>query len=72
MTSNLKQKKEGDLIRSYETPPPLISTTNLNINGQHKNDTNNFDYTTITHRLRTVSLSNNSHETGVVKPGYGY
>ena len=29
----------------------------------------NFDCTTIADRLRTVSWSNNSHPTGVVKPG---
>ena len=28
----------------------------------------NFDFTTIADRLRTVSWSNNSHPTGVVKP----
>ena len=32
------------------------------------NATANFDYTTITDRLRTVSWSNKSHPTGVVKP----
>ena len=38
---------------------------------QHKNATKNFDYTTILDRLRTVSWSNNSYPTGVVKPVYG-
>ena len=33
-----------------------------------KNATKNFDYTTIADRLRTVSRSNSSHPTGVVKP----
>ena len=37
---------------------------------QHKNTTKNFEYTTIADRLRTVSRSNNSHATGVVKPLY--
>ena len=37
---------------------------------QHKNATKNFDYTTIADRLRTVSWSNSSHPTGVVKPVY--
>ena len=32
----------------------------------------NFDYTTIVNRLRTVSWSNYSHPTGVIKPVYGY
>ena len=31
----------------------------------------NFDYTTIADRLRTVGWSNDSHPTGVVKPVYG-
>ena len=30
--------------------------------------TKNFDYTTIVDQLRTVSWSNSSHPTGVVKP----
>ena len=37
---------------------------------QHKNATKNFDYTTIAGRLKTVSWSNSSHPTGVVKPVY--
>ena len=37
---------------------------------QHKNATKNFDYTTIADRLRTVSWSNSSHPTGMVKPVY--
>ena len=36
----------------------------------HKNAIKNFDYTTIADRLRTVSWSNSSHPTGVVKPVY--
>ena len=35
-----------------------------------KTATQNFVYTTIKDRLRTVSWSNNSHPTGVVKPVY--
>ena len=31
----------------------------------------NFDYTKMADGLRTVSWSNNSHPTGVVKPVYG-
>ena len=38
---------------------------------QHKNATKNFDYTTISDRLRMVSWSNDSYQTGVVKPVYG-
>ena len=36
----------------------------------YNNAIKNLDYITITDRLRTVSLSNNSHPTGVVKPVY--
>ena len=35
---------------------------------QHKNATKTFDYKTIADRLRTVSWSNNSQQTGVEKP----
>ena len=35
-----------------------------------KNATKNFDYTMITEPLRTVSWSNSSHPTGVIKPVY--
>ena len=35
-----------------------------------KNATKNFDYTTIADRLRTVSLSNSSYPSGVVKLVY--
>ena len=48
---------------------PLHPQNNLKSNMQHKNATKNFDYTTIVDRLRTVSWSNSSHPTGVVKPG---
>ena len=44
-----------------------IPTENSKTNGQHKNATKNFDYTTIVDQI-----SNNSHPTGVVKPVYGY
>ena len=35
-----------------------------------KNATKNLDYTTIADLLKTVSWSNSSHSTGVVKPVY--
>ena len=35
-----------------------------------KNATKNFHYTSISDWLRTVSSSNSSHQTGVVKPVY--
>ena len=36
-----------------------------------QNVTENFDYTTIADRLRTVGWGNDSHPTGMVKPVYG-
>ena len=51
---------------------PHIPTENSKKNGQHKNATKHFDCTAIADRLRTVSWSNNSHPTGVVKPVYGH
>ena len=64
-----EKKKEIWLRPMTKTPTP---TENSKTNGQHKNATKNFDFITITDRLGTVSLSNNSHQTGVVKPVYGY
>ena len=37
---------------------------------QHNKRHQNFDYTTIADRLRTVSWGKSSHSTGVVKPIY--
>ena len=69
LSFNSKEKEE-DLTQYYDKNP--IPTENLKTNGQHKNATKNFDYTTITDRLRTVSCSNNNHPTGVVKWVYRY
>ena len=57
------------MTKTYDkTPtPPTLRKVTL----QNKNATKNFDYTTIADRLRPVSLSNDSHPTGVVKPDYG-
>ena len=49
-----------------------MPSENSKTNGQHKNATKNFDYTTIADRLMAVSWSDNSNPTGVVKPVYGY
>ena len=43
----------------------------LKVKRQHKDVTENFDYTTIADRLLTVSWSNYCHPNGVVKPVYG-
>ena len=65
------EKKKKEIWLSHMTKPP-IPTENSKTKGQLTNATKNFDYTTIADRLRTVSWSNNSHPTGVVKPVYGY
>ena len=64
------KEKEGDLTKSYDKNPH----TNRKFENQWtiQNATENFDYTTIADQIRTVSLINNSHPTGVVKPVYGY
>ena len=64
-----EKKKEIWLSPMTKTPIP---TENSKTNGQHKNVTKIFDYTTIADRLRTVSWSNNSYPTGEDKPVYGY
>ena len=63
--------RKKEIWLSPKTKPP-IPTENSKTNGQHKNATENIDCTMIADRLRTVSLSNNSHPTGAVKPVYGY
>ena len=64
------RKTERDLTQSYNERPYINS--NSTTNWQNKNTKKNFDYTTIADRLRTVSWSNTSHQTGLVKPVYGY
>ena len=58
-----------DLTQSYDKNP----YTNRIFENQWtaQNATKNLDYITISDRLRTVSWSNNSRPTGVVKPAYG-
>ena len=69
---NLKSKREKgrDLTQSYDKSP-YTDRKNPKSNVTQKNATKNFDYTTITDRLGTVSWSTSSHSTGVVKPVYG-
>ena len=65
-----KREKEIDLTQSYDKSP-YTDRKIPKATWQHKNATKNFDYTTIADRLRTVSLGNDSHPSGVVKPVYG-
>ena len=62
-----QEKKEESQSRDKN---PYTHRTIQKATWQHKNATKNFDYTTIADRLRTVSWSNSSHPTGVVKPVY--
>ena len=63
-------KENGrDLTQSCDKNP-YTNITIKNATWQHKNATKNFDYTTIADRLMTVSWSNSSHPTRVVKPVY--
>ena len=62
-------EKGRDLTQSCDKNP-YTQRTMQKATWQHKNATKNFDYTTIADRLRTVSWSNSSHPTGVVKPVY--
>ena len=63
------REKGRDLTQSCDKNP-YTHRTIQKATWQHKNATKNFDYTTIADRLRTVSWSNSSHPTGVVKPVY--
>ena len=66
---NIKREKGRNLTQSYDKSPYTHRKVQK-ATWQYKNATKNFDYTTIADRLTTVSLSNNSHPTGVVKPVY--
>ena len=61
--------KGRDLTQSCDKNP-YTNRTIQKATWQHKNTTKNVDYTTIADRLRTVSWSNSSQTTGVVKPVY--
>ena len=52
------------------TKAPTLSEKSKRQRDNIKNATINFDYTTIVDRLKTISWSNSSHPTGVVKPVY--
>ena len=63
-------REKGRDLTQYCDKNPYTHRTIQKATRQHKNVTKNFDYTTIADRLRTVSWSNSSHPTGVVKPVY--
>ena len=68
--SQILREKGRDLTQCYDKSP-FTHRKIQKATWQHPNDTKHFDYTTIEDRLRTVSWSNDSHPTGVVKPVYG-
>ena len=69
-TTRVPREKGRDQSRSYDKSPYTHKKIQK-ATWQHKNVTKNFDYTTITDRLRTVSKGSDSHPTGVVKFVYG-
>ena len=52
------------------TNAPTLTEKSKKQRDNIKNATKNFDFTTIADRLRTVSWSNSSYPTDVVKPVY--
>ena len=60
-------RKGRDLSQSYDQNSYIQSTIQT-ATCQYKNVTKNCDYTTIADRLTTVSWSNDSYPTGVIKP----
>ena len=65
----LFREKGRNLTTSYDESP-FIHRKIQTETRQHKKRNQNFDNTTIADRLRTVSWSNSTHSTGVVKPVY--
>ena len=66
---NKIREKGRDLTQSCDKIP-YTHRTIQKATWQHNNATKNYDYATIADRLRTVSWSNSSHPTRVVKPVY--
>ena len=65
---NKAREKGRDLTQSYGKSP-YTKRKIRKATWQQKTATKNYDYTTIADRLKTVSWSNDSYHTGVVKPG---
>ena len=68
MSDSEKREKGRELTQSYKRP--YTHRKIQKATWQHKNATINFDNTKIADGLRTVSWSNSSYPTGVVKPVY--
>ena len=63
----VKRKRYDSVLWQKSTYPRTNPKSNVTTQKCHQN----FDHTTIADRLKTVSLSNDSHPTCVVKPVYG-
>ena len=68
MILNAEKKEEIWLSPMTKAPTPKEKSKKQRDNIKHA--TKNFDYTTIADRHKTVSWSNSSHSTGMVKPVY--
>ena len=66
----MQKKKDRDLTQPFANSTYTLRKIQK-ATWQHKNATKNLDYATIADWLRTVSWSNSSHPTGVIKPVYG-
>ena len=64
------QEKKEEIWLSPMTNAPTLTEKSKKQRDNIKNTTKNFDYTTIADQLRSVSWSNSSYQTGVVKPVY--
>ena len=65
-----QQEKNEEIRLSPVTKVPTPTEKSKKQRDNITNATKNFDYITIADRLRTVSWSNSSHQTGVVKTVY--
>ena len=65
---NYSQEKKEEIWLSPMTNAPTLTEKSKKQRDNIKNATKNYDYTTIADRLRTVSWSNSSYPTVVVKP----
>ena len=64
----VKEKKDEIWLSPMTKAPTLLKSPKQR--DSIINAIKNFDYTTITERLRKVSWSNSSHPNGVIKPVY--
>ena len=67
----LSTREKGRDLTQYYDKSPYTNRKIQKATWQHKKSHQNFDYTTIADRLRTVSWGNDSFPTGVVKPVNG-